>query len=150
MKAIKYDKTIPETYEKIGDILSGKEKYKEALNYYKVADQTGKVRDCYDKLIAKATKDGKLKLLEEEGDYLADTGQVHKAIKCYTKAKDLTYDKGIKTGLLKKIDSLLSGIKTAEIVKEHQSIESSGEFYKFDLVKPEELDLLLGDTQGLT
>jgi tetratricopeptide (TPR) repeat protein len=141
IKALKLDKTLAETYEKLGDILADKGKYKTALDFYKVADQTGKIKMCYDKLIKKAPKD--LKVIEEKGDYLASIGEVQKAIKYYNKSKDMTYDKGIKVELLKKIVALSTN--RDEIIKNMKVIEETGNFFNFSFVQEETLDLLLGD-----
>lgn len=153
LKALKFDKTLAETYEKIGDILTSEGKYNKALNYYKVADQKGKVKFCYDKLIESSPKDRKL--LEEKGDYLASTGQVNKAITCYTKASDLTYNKQIKKDLLEKVDLLLTGKAIQEIVDEHQKIKNNDEIYNFELVTLDSVSLekfedllLLGNIQN--
>jgi tetratricopeptide (TPR) repeat protein len=149
IKALKMDKTLAETYEKLGDILADKGKYKTALDFYKVADQTSKVEHCYDKLITKSAKDQKLKFFEEKGDYLASAGETHKSIECYNKAKELTYDKVVKTALLNKVQLLITN--KDEIIKNIDTIKTTGEFYKFDLVKLDQIDpnnieiLLSGD-----
>jgi tetratricopeptide (TPR) repeat protein len=144
IKALKLDKTLAETYEKLGDILADKEKYKTALDFYKVADQVSKVKLCYDKLIEKAsTKESKLNIFEEKGDYLASIGETQKAIKSYNKAKELTYDKDIKAELLEKIVALSKN--RDEIIKNMELIKENGDFFNFSFVQEETLDLLLGD-----
>jgi hypothetical protein len=96
---------------------------------------------CYDKRIEKSPKD--LKITEEKGDYLASIGEVQNAIKYYNKSKGLTYDKVVKTELLKKIELLM--VSQDNILKNMKIIEKTGEFFNFSLVSEETLDLLLGD-----
>jgi tetratricopeptide (TPR) repeat protein len=149
IKALKLDKTLAETYEKLGDILTEKGKYKTALDFFKVADQTSKVKDCYDKLIEKAsTKEIKLNIFEEKGDYLASIGETQEAIKCYNQAKDLTYDKNIKTALVLKNSLLLDGKEVQKILENYSNIINNVEYYKFDLVKLDNIDVsIMGDLQ---
>jgi tetratricopeptide (TPR) repeat protein len=153
LTALKLDKALPETYEKVGELLFNDHNYAGALKYFKVVNNIIKVAECFGELIKQNPKDAGLRL--EKGDYYLSIGLHEKAVVYYKQAFSLSKDGAFKANVLKKQSSAMKDHSQKLAIKAqdlgHQAENMN--FYNFDEINFSDLEgyqlSVTGDDAGL-
>ena len=103
--SLKYDKEQPDLYKKLGKLFFDKKAYKQAIECYKVLNDSYHALKCFKELLS--TDPENPELLKQKGDYLASIGSFEKASRCYNHALGCSDDVDFRVTLDKKIAETL-------------------------------------------
>ena len=145
-EAIKCNAEIPEIYNKLGALFYDQGNYHQAIECFKVTNNTFEIKVCFKDWIATDVRSPTIRM--EKGDYYASIGSYAKAKESYHNAFSLSNDEGVKSQALVNIANILN---QPNLAGHFMNMASERDYYNFDMVTDEFLDLIgsiFGESAG--
>ncbi|HJD60430.1 MAG TPA: tetratricopeptide repeat protein, partial [Rickettsia endosymbiont of Omalisus fontisbellaquei] len=148
-KALRLNHEVYDVYKNLGQLLFGKEHYKEAIEFFKIINNFTVIKKCYKKLFSINAEDHKV--LEEFGDYYLSLAEQRDARKYYRKAFDISKDGKVKQEINQKINGTYID-QANKLLAYGEQLNNNNNIYHYNENKALELcDLalkIIGDTSA--